>query len=639
MNLSPMENSNIRKKQISVLTNSSNYILDKNNELEDLNTFKSNTFYLDSNHQNNTNSNNNKIDQKKQIESYIDSLVKNKLSEQNNEQISNLVNNEENENENENDNNSINNTNNVNENDNQFLSENEDKYNSLILKNKELIEENKNLSKTVKNNELIIEEQNSVILLLKTNIENDFFKNNDIKKYVTIENIVDFIKLKNENEQYKKELVLSQALVNSLQSENHQLLKEKENLVVKKEENKKDIDLNSEYSQNNESVNIEMEDFLSNNSGNKIDNNLKENELINELIEENKQLKRLIQEATVKLNYLLINEKNNKAINENIKILNIQLNNKINIIKEYEEKFEFFNSYISENKSSFINMQNKLVDYINAYNKMANDDLNSLLSSTFSQSLMKLSMKIGNLMQIEQYNLESKPELDIHEILLDFISSINDEFLILYEKVFQTNSYYKESNNKINELERQIKENRKNYINTNEFNYVDKLINDGGQYKNEYIKTINKLNLELSLKENEIYYLKELSTNFKNDLEEIINILIIIMQVFSDVNKIKNSENNIMNYIKDYIDNLKNKINLIIEKEKTVGKIIKNNNKIKNMKLDNKMNNNMNLNYYKDEYINKILKDSDNKIKQKQNYLYMIKENLNFLINKIYKSM
>ena len=508
MNLSPMENSNIRKKQISVLTNSSNYILDKNNELEDLNTFKSNTFYLDSNHQNNTNSNNNKIDQKKQIESYIDSLVKNKLSEQNNEQISNLVNNEENENENENDNNSINNTNNVNENDNQFLSENEDKYNSLILKNKELIEENKNLSKTVKNNELIIEEQNSVILLLKTNIENDFFKNNDIKKYVTIENIVDFIKLKNENEQYKKELVLSQALVNSLQSENHQLLKEKENLVVKKEENKKDIDLNSEYSQNNESVNIEMEDFLSNNSGNKIDNNLKENELINELIEENKQLKRLIQEATVKLNYLLINEKNNKAINENIKILNIQLNNKINIIKEYEEKFEFFNSYISENKSSFINMQNKLVDYINAYNKMANDDLNSLLSSTFSQSLMKLSMKIGNLMQIEQYNLESKPELDIHEILLDFISSINDEFLILYEKVFQTNSYYKESNNKINELERQIKENRKNYINTNEFNYVDKLINDGGQYKNEYIKTINKLNLELSLKENEIYYLK-----------------------------------------------------------------------------------------------------------------------------------
>ena len=641
MNLSPMENSNIRKKQISVLTNSSNYILDKNNELEDLNTFKSNTFYLDSNHQNNTNSNNNnnKIDQKKQIESYIDSLVKNKLSEQNNEQISNLVNNEENENENENDNNSINNTNNVNENDNQFLSENEDKYNSLILKNKELIEENKNLSKTVKNNELIIEEQNSVILLLKTNIENDFFKNNDIKKYVTIENIVDFIKLKNENEQYKKELVLSQALVNSLQSENHQLLKEKENLVVKKEENKKDIDLNSEYSQNNESVNIEMEDFLSNNSGNKIDNNLKENELINELIEENKQLKRLIQEATVKLNYLLINEKNNKAINENINILNIQLNNKINIIKEYEEKFEFFNSYISENKSSFINMQNKLVDYINAYNKMANDDLNSLLSSTFSQSLMKLSMKIGNLLQIEQYNLESKPELDIHEILLDFISSINDEFLILYEKVFQTNSYYKESNNKINELERQIKENRKNYINTNEFNYVDKLINDGGQYKNEYIKTINKLNLELSLKENEIYYLKELSTNFKNDLEEIINILIIIMQVFSDVNKIKNSENNIMNYIKDYIDNLKNKINLIIEKEKTVGKIIKNNNKIKNMKLDNKMNNNINLNYYKDEYINKILKDSDNKIKQKQNYLYMIKENLNFLINKIYKSM
>ena len=423
-----MENLNIRKKQISLLTNSTHYLLDNKKELEDLNNFKSNSFYLNSNHQYNQYNKNNQSNQKIEIESYIDSLVKNKMSEQNNEQISNLINNEENINSNENENNSINNSN-------ENYNDNDDKYNSLIIKNKELIEENKNLNNIIKNNEMVIEEQNSVILLLKTNIENDFFKNNDIKKYITIENIVDFIKLKNENEQYKKELVLSQALVNSLQSENQQLIKEKEKINIKKEENKKDIEIESEYSQNTESINIDTEDFLSN-SGNKIDMNIKESDLVNELIEENKQLKKLIQEATVKLNYLLVNEKNNKLISDNNNILNIQLNEKINIIKVYEEKFDFFNSYISEMKSSFINMQNQLLNYINTYNKMANDDLNSLLSNTFSNNIMKININIGNLMQIEQYNLESKPELDIHDIILKFLSAINDEFLILYEKVF-----------------------------------------------------------------------------------------------------------------------------------------------------------------------------------------------------------
>ena len=626
MKLSPMENLNIRKKQISLLTNSTHYLLDNKKELEDLNNFKSNSFYLNSNHQYNQYNKNNQSNQKIEIESYIDSLVKNKMSEQNNEQISNLINNEENINSNENENNSINNSN-------ENYNDNDDKYNSLIIKNKELIEENKNLNNIIKNNEMVIEEQNSVILLLKTNIENDFFKNNDIKKYITIENIVDFIKLKNENEQYKKELVLSQALVNSLQSENQQLIKEKEKLNIKKEENKKDIEIESEYSQNTESINIDTEDFLSN-SGNKIDMNIKESDLVNELIEENKQLKKLIQEATVKLNYLLVNEKNNKLISDNNNILNIQLNEKINIIKVYEEKFDFFNSYISEMKSSFINMQNQLLNYINTYNKMANDDLNSLLSNTFSNNIMKININIGNLIQIEQYNLESKPELDIHDIILKFLSAINDEFLILYEKVFQTNNYFRESNNKISELEKEINENKKKFINNkNAFNYVDKLINDGGEYKNEYIKTINKLNLELSFKENEKYYLKDLANNFQKDLEEIINLLLIFMKIFSE-KKVKNNEINISIYLKNYIENLKNKINLMIEKEKTMENMNKNNNKVKNLKLENKLNNFSNLNFYKDEYINNIVIDFDKKIKEKENLLLMNKENINLLIMK-----
>ena len=625
MNQSPLKNNTIRKKQISLLTNSTHYLLDNNKELEELNNFKSNTFYLDTNHQNK--------DQKTQIETYIDSLIKNKINEQNNNQLTDIINNKENINNNENiviDN--------LIENENQSQIDNDEKYNSLLIKYKELEEEKKSLTNTIKNNQLIIEEQNGVILLLKTNIENEFFKNNDIKKYITIENIVDFVKLKNENEQYKKELVLSQALVNSLQSENQQLIKEKENFIIKKEDNNGGVDIDSGYSQNSELINIETDDFLSN-SENKLDMNFKESNLMNELIEENKQLKKLIQEATVKLNYLLLNEKNNKVITDNNNILNIQLNNKINIIKEYEEKLDFFNSYIFEIKSSFINLYNKIIKNINMYNKMANDDLNSLLSNTFSQNLMKLSMKIGNLCQIEQYNLESKPELDIHDIIYDFLSTINDEFLILYEKVFQTNSYYTESNNKINELEREIKENKNKYINKNKFKYVDKLYNEGNVYKNEYIKTINKLNLELSLKEKVNYYAKEISNNLKKDLEDVINVLHTLVTIFSDINKINNNEINLANYLKNYIDILKSKINLMVDKEKTLGKINKNNNKIKNMKLENKLNEVKNLNYYKDDYVDNIIKDFDKKIKDKEHQLFMNKEKINLLIIKSYKSI
>ena len=605
MNKVPFQNISIKKKQISLLTNSSNYLLDKNKELEDLNNPRSNTFYSDNNYKNSN--------QKVQIETYLNSLVKDKTSDEQIQHVSNLItSNKELNNENE--------------------ENNDDKYNALLKKYKELEEENLNLNNTIKNNELTIEEQKGVIMLLKNSIENDFFKNNDIKNYITMDNIVDFVKLKNENEQYKKELVLSQALVISLQSENQQLIKEKENLnsIINKEENNKDVEMDSGYSQNSEMINIETEDFLSN-SENKMDVNInmKESNLTSELVEENKQLKKLIEEATIKLNYLLVNEKNYKIISENNNILNIQLNDKISIIKEYEEKLEFFNSYISEIKSSFSNIQQKLINNIEIYNKMANDDLNSLLTNSFSQNLMKLSMKIGDLCQIEKYNLETKPELDVHQILYELLSVINDEFLNLYEKVFQTNTYYKESNNKINELERELKENKnKNKFINNKIN-DNYNVNNENEYKNEFVKTINKLNLELSFKENENYYLKEISDNFKKDLEQIINLLTIFIKIFSEKNINKNA--NIPNYIKNYLDNLRGKIDLMIDKNKTILKLKRNNHKIKNLKLDNKINSFNNLEYYKDYYINNVIKDFEKNIKEKENQMFLIKEKLNLL--------
>ena len=556
MNDSPLDNNNFDKNNEN---SSINYKSEKSKDSERLNNKKSNSFKSD------------KIINK----SNNDSLIKNQIS---GEKISQEFN------------------------DDKSLSEkDEEKYEVLKKKYKELKEENKNLKEELRKNELIIEQNNNDIILLRSSIENQFFKNNDLIKYITTENIIDFIKLKNENEQFKKELVLSQALVNSLQTENLGLIQAKE--------------------ENSELVNIETDDFLSN-SENKVyelnsDNN-GENEIIKELNKENNVLKKLVQEATVKLNDVKKKKKSNKILYEEKDILNYQLKEKNDIINEYEEKLSFFNAYITEIKYSFNKLKNYIINSINAYNKLANEDLNSLLSNSFSQNVMKLSMQIASLDEIEKYNLETNPELDLHNIINELLYSINDEFIILYEKVFQTNNYYKESNNKINELESKIRQIKIN----NELNNNNEIM----KLKDEYVKTIIKLNYELSSKENDNYFLKENIISIKQNLDDVINIFSLLIKVFDN-----NNEINLSNYLKNFLENIKEKMNMINEREEIIKKILKNNHKIKNLKLENK--NVENFVFYDDNYINNIIKDFQEKINEKENQIVINKEQINSLLS------
>ena len=544
-------------------------------ESEELNEKKLNTFLTNSDNENSI---------EMQNVSNLDSSFKNKINENNND---------------------------IDQNDKKSLYENENNYNALKAKYEKLEEENIFLNDKIKKNELIIEEQKNMIFALSSSIENDFFKNNDIKKYITTENIIDFIELKNENEQYKKELVLSQALINSLKSENQKLIKEKEE--------KNEIQLNSYYIPNSELIYSEAEDFF-NNSENRLENNIKRSEYINELKKENKTLKKLIEEATIKLSNLLINEKNNKILSEKNNIMTMQLNEKINIINKYEEKLRFFNTYISEIKSSFQKLQQNIINNIISYNKIANEDLNSLLSNSFSQNMMKLSMEISSLDDIEQYNLDSKPEIDVHNILEEFISYLDDEFIVLYEKVFLTNNYYKESNNKINELEKIIRDNNYNYGN-------GELNSDEIKLKDEYVKSIIKLNLELSTKERDNFYLNEIKINLKNDLTIILNIFSNVINIINK--KMKNSKK-FVDILNIFMKNINEKIKLNEQKEETIKKMLTNNYRIKKLKLDNKNVNNLKV--YEDKYINKLMDDFQKKINEKEKKIVMIKEKINSLI-------
>ena len=471
-------------------------------------------------------------------------------------------------------------------------------YSILFAKYKRLQDKNKKLNEEIKKDELIIEEQKSYILLLKASIENDFFKNNDIKKYITTENIIDFIKLQSEKEQYKKELVLSQALVNSLQAENMRLTQSRED--------------NSDF------INLETEDFLSN-SENKISNTnmntSRQGDVINELNKENNILKKLVQEATIKLNNLLINEKNEKILIDKNNVLSYQINEKNDIINNFEEKISFFNNYITSVKNSFNQIKNYLINNINSYNKIANEDLNSLLSNTFSQNIMKLSMQLSNTDEIEEYNLDVGPEIDLHNILSEFFSRIKDEFFILYEKVFQTNNYYKELNEKNNELENQLRELSNNIMENNE---VVKL-------KDDYVKTIIKLNLELSEKECDNYNLKGNINYLKNDINDMIYMISLLINAISNTN-----EKNLINYLNNYLKNIREKNSIITEKEETIKNMMKNNRRFKNLKLENK--NVENLQFFNDEYINNTIKSFENKIIEKEKLINLSKEKISSLL-------
>ena len=273
-----------------------------------------------------------------------------------------------------------------------------DKYKILKEKYKKIKEENKKIIEVLKEETKACEMQKNIIDVLQQAIDNDISKNNELKKYITVDNVVDFTQLKMESEQYRKELVLSQALVNSLKSEREQLNKEKEeamnNINMKNNNNiNNNVDKNLEFkindnlnddeiNDNNQNqhmddinMNMGMNNYYSNNNNNDFANgkrSLEENNLImsenislkttlnnqaqmmKELMDENQNLKKLVDEATIKLNDVISNKNENKLNNEN---LNFQLHSKINEIKQYEDKFSFFNDYISVIKSIFMNFQ------------------------------------------------------------------------------------------------------------------------------------------------------------------------------------------------------------------------------------------------------------------------------------------
>ena len=342
----------------------------------------------------------------------------------------------------------------------------EQKYSELKHKNKELENEKNKVLELLRQETLNNEEQKNLIAILQQTIDNDLLKNTTINQYITHDNVIDFIKLKNESENYRKQLVLSQALITSLKAEidnlhnNNNICKPNEHLT------------NS--NNNNDAL---LEDNL------KLKTKItSQKEIISSLSKANTHLKALIDEAETKINqhYNLNSETTRKVISlENENTTHKQ------ILNEYETKFDYFNEYISNIKCSLSKTQNVTQQYITMYNKMANDDLNSLLTKTFSDNVLNLVSKSNQLTTIEKYSLDVN-DSKLHNVIITLLNVVHNEFICLYEKLFESNDYSKESARTIHDLESKVKLHKKDKENLNELKcQVDSLIKDNTALQHE----------------------------------------------------------------------------------------------------------------------------------------------------------
>ena len=553
-----------------------------------------------------------------------------------------------------------------------------EKYKILKEKYKKIKEENNRIIELLKEETKACEMQKNIIDLLKQAIDNDISKNNEIKKYITVDNIIDFTQLKLESEQYRKELVLSQALVNSLKSEIEQLNKEKEEIKnnynnLKYDNNYNDLEYNNNYNNLEYNNNYKNNNYKNNNyndedkdNDNKkkekmdeMDINKKENnnnyyenndrnnqeenkeimnenislkntlnsqaQIIKELMDENKNLKKLVDEATIKLNDAISNRNENKINNDNLNYqLNYQLNSKINEVKQYEDKFIYFNDYISTVKSIFINFQENLPKFINIYNKMANEDLNSLLSSTFSQSIIQLHNRINQINKIEKFNLETNIETEITNIIIEFLQIINNEFISIYEKVFQTNSYYIESTKKIEELQLQIRDNEKtNQNNLKKINDINDLLNNEKRNIDEYKNNAEDYKIKLAICQLEKENINKKIETYIDDRHSIINCF------YSMINALSLYNDNLAQLLRDSVNIIETKAKLFNEKEIIMEQLTKN--RIKDLNRNKLYQNNPEVNKIVTQEqitLQNLINEFENKIKEKEEQLFDNKEKI-----------
>ena len=373
---------------------------------------------------------------------------------------------------------------------------NEKSLNKLKTKYNSLLEENNNLKSKLKSkNKLIKNQQKEIEKMKSINAKRLNISNNNQDKELIKE-------LQEQCETLRKDLVLSQAMVNSLKTEIDFLKKSNSNSIEKNGGGKKKIltgiDKYNFTFNDNASVspknNLEQSINLNNNDYSKMD-------LVNSLNNKNKLLTKVLQENNLLRNRL---KKFDSFLpnfidvydNEEFEELNKEQLRE-NLIKKYEEKFQYFSSYVKRIK---IIINDIFKDIPFTLNKYLNK--NYVLSEKFILGLYDLRKEYYTIKNIDEFNLDVTDDEKCIKIYANLIKLFNKE-LELYTMNNNNNNNNNISLNMSNNLKNDfstLNQNNNYFGSTDRINY--KYREKEGKNENDndinFIKSYNNKKFNLT---------------------------------------------------------------------------------------------------------------------------------------------
>ena len=341
-----------------------------------------------------------------------------------------------------------------------------DKYNLLYHKYIKLLQDYKELSNNstyttteytkMKTQYNEIKEQNSLLLKQINKKENENEKIKELTQQV---------------QTFREELVLSQALVNSLKAELENMSKNKNNFNT------------NESVFDNEKIKMTLK---------------KNNMLLSNILQENNELRK-------KANNYSTNN-NNDFLNNDL-LINLQNN-----LSAYESKFDYFNDYINNLKNKISIIFNDLKNIVNENEKNEN-------------FLKDLKIEINNLNSIDRYNLDSIDDEKCLESYMNLVKFLLNNFKNSNDKkiINKQDNIFNKTKNQIIELQNIIK--LKEDIQKSNKGGLKRLISDAlniiinlsNLYKIQNTKSENRNNINEKIikMENEFDYIKKIISNYK----------------------------------------------------------------------------------------------------------------------------
>ena len=399
------------------------------------------------------------------------------------------------------------------------------------------------------------QQQKEEIELLRNSIKYNSLNNNNFKSNDDEANNI-IQSLREQNDTFRKELVLSQAMINSLKSE----LENKNDKNQLKNNNRKRISKNNLYDDYIKNVNNdEHEENIGTYNNNKFVNynNNEDNINISKNIMKYDQLINKIEE----LNYSL-NKKNeilNSILIENNKLRNELKSNKINSSQKTIKRTNSVNNKRNKNNKNLISKQaNSLYEFV--------DKIKYMFDLLYQDSLCLLN-------KYEQYkysNIDKFNNLILTEQFFNQLQNLKDKIYQYKDiKKFEVNNNYIQYYMELTKLI------------TNEFDklllYINSLTNE--KYFNEYENEIEDININNYYKNIHLNFEKEknnlidlclLSTKYiegnpKELILEGLNLIKILGNLYEERTRLNDNENNNNNKMliirqEEQLEDIKNKL-------------------------------------------------------------------------------